>query len=233
VVNAASFERGAPVAPGSYIAIFGVGLSDTTMVFSTPYLPLSLAKVSVSFDAPSRGLSLPGRIYFVSPRQINVQVPWELQGLNSVLLKVSIGWISSALYTLPLADYSPAFFERQDATGRRVIAALDEQYRVVDSTNPAQRGRVVQLFANGLGPVDPTPPTGEPTPAEPYHVTRVQPEVTIAGRRAHVRFSGLSPYSVGLYQLNVVVPADAPTGLQEVKITIGGVTSKAALLPIQ
>jgi minor extracellular serine protease Vpr len=233
VVNAASFERGAPVAPGSYIAIFGVGLSDTTMVFSTPYLPLSLAKVSVSFDAPSRGLSLPGRIYFVSPRQINVQVPWELQGLNSVLLKVSIGWISSALYTLPLADYSPAFFERQDATGRRVIAALDEQYRVVDSTNPAQRGRVVQLFANGLGPVDPTPPTGEPTPAQPYHVTRVQPEVTIGGRRAQVQFSGLAPYIVGLYQLNVVVPADAPTGLQEVKITIGGVTSKAALLPIQ
>lgn len=233
VVNAASFERGAPVAPGSYIAIFGAALSDTTRVFATTYLPLSLAGVSVSFDAPARNLSLPGRIHFVSPGQINAQVPWELQGLNSVLLKVSIGWISSALYTLPLADYSPAFFERQDAAGRRVIAALDQQYRVVESTNPARRGSVVQLYANGLGPVDPTPPTGEPTPAQPLHWTRVQPEVTIGGHRAEVQFHGLAPNLVGLYQLNVVVPRDAASGLQEVRITIGGVTSKAALLPVE
>ena len=233
VVNAASFERGVPVAPGSYIAIFGAALSDATRVFTTPNLPLSLARVSVSFDALARNLSLPGRIHFVSPEQINVQVPWELQGLNSVLLKVRIGWISSALYTLPLADYSPAFFERVDAAGRRVIAALDEGFRVVESGNPARRGRVVQLYANGLGPVDPTPPTGEPTPAQPLHLTRVQPEVTVGGRRAQVSFSGLAPYLVGLYQINAVVPADAPTGLQEVRITIGGVTSKAALLPVE
>ncbi|MGC8781864.1 MAG: hypothetical protein ACP5UQ_13460, partial [Anaerolineae bacterium] len=233
VVNAASFEIGAPVAPGSYIAISGAGLSDTTRVFSTPYLPLSLAGVSVSFDAPARGLSLPGRIYFVSPRQVNVQVPWEFQGLNSVQIKVSIGLVSSAVYTVPLADYAPAFFEYAEAPSRQLIAALDKDYHLIGSSNPAQRGQVVQLYANGLGPVDPTPPTGEPTPAQPYHVTRVQPEVTIGGRKAQVQFSGLAPNIVGLYQLNVVVPEEAPTGLQEVKVTIGGVTSKAALLPVR
>lgn len=234
VVNAASFMRGAPVAPGSYIAIFGRGLTDTIRVFSTPYLPLSLAGVSVSFDAPQRNLSLPGRLHFVSPEQVNVQVPWELQGLNSVLIKVSIRNISSAVYTLPLADYSPAFFEYEEAPGRRLLVAQDHpDYKLITTGNPARRGRVVHLYANGLGPVDPTPPTGEPAPEQPLSWTRVKPRVSIGGKEAAVIFHGLTPGNVGLYQLDVVVPEDASPGLQEVAIMIGGVTSKAALLPVQ
>jgi minor extracellular serine protease Vpr len=233
VVNAASFEPGKAVAPGSYIAIFGRGLSDAVRVFSTPYLPLSLAGVSVSFDVPERRISLPGRLHFVSDSQVNVQAPWELEGQTAVRIKVSIGDISSAVYSLPLADYSPALFEYQEATGRRFIAALDENYRLVGSANPARRGRVVQLYANGLGPVDNRPPSGEPTPAQPYAVTRVLPEVTIGGRKAAVAFSGLAPFMLGLYQINVTVPADAPAGVQQVVVTAGGVSSKAALLPVE
>lgn len=233
VVNAASFEVGKPVAPGSYIAIFGRGLSHAPRVFSTPYLPLSLAGVSVSFDVPERRLSLPGRLHFVSDSQVNLQVPWELQGLNSVQIKVSIGDISSAVYRLPLSDYSPAFFEYAEAAGGRFIAALDENYWLVGSANPARRGRIVQLYANGLGPVSNQPPTGEPTPAQPFAVTRATPQVTIGGRPAEVHFSGLAPSFVGLYQINVLVPEDAPAGIQQVTLSMQGVTSKPAALPIQ
>lgn len=233
IVNAASFERGKPVAPGSYIAIFGRGLSDATRVFRTPYLPLSLAGVSVSFDVPSRDISLPGRLHFVSEGQINVQVPWELRGLNSVTVKVSIGNISSALYELPLADAAPAFFEYQDPGGPTFIAALDEQFRLIGNANRAVKGQVVQLYANGLGPVNNRPPTGEATPAEPFAPTEDTPQVTIGGRPAEVRFSGLAPHIVGLYQINVVVPNDAPSGVQPVALTIRGVTSKTAFLPVQ
>ncbi len=235
VVNAASFERGKPVAPGSYVAIFGRGLSDTTRIFSTRYLPLSLARVSVSFDVPSKGLSLPGRLHFVSDGQVNVQVPWELQGLNTAWIKVSIGYDSSSgVYTLPLADYAPAFFEyTEPASGRALIAALDEGYKLITSDSAARRGRVVQFYANGLGPVDNQPPSGEIAPAQPLATTLATPTVTVGGRPAAVQFSGLAPYIVGLYQLNISVPADAPTGLQPVVITVGGVTSKAATLPVQ
>jgi len=233
VVNAASFERGKAVAPGSYIAIFGQGLSESTRIFSTPYLPLSLAGVSVSFDVPSKGLSLPGRLHFVSDGQVNVQAPWELQGLTSVFMKVSIGDSSSAVYTAPLADYSPALFEYQDSSGRQLIAALDENYRLIDSNNAARRGRPVQLYANGLGPVENQPATGEATPAQPLARTRVTPTVTVGGRTAEVQFCGLAPYNVGLYQINVVVPADVATGIQPVIVSVGGVVSKTANLPIQ
>ncbi|MEK7408330.1 MAG: S8 family serine peptidase [Acidobacteriota bacterium] len=233
VVSAASFQRGLAVAPGSYIAIFGRGLSDASRVFSTPYLPVSLAGISVSFDVAARKISLPGRLHFVSENQVNLQVPWELEGLNSVQIKVSIGDISSAVYNLPLADYSPAFFEYRDPDGRNYIAALDENFRLLGSANLARRGRTVLLYVNGLGPVDNRPPTGEPSPSQPLAATRVTPQVTIGGRSAQVAFSGLAPFIVGLYQLNVVVPADAPSGLQPVVVTAGGVTSKTAFLPLE
>jgi uncharacterized protein (TIGR03437 family) len=38
---------------------------------------------------------------------------------------------------------------------------------------------------------------------------------------------------VGLYQINVVVPADVATGIQPVIVSVGGVVSKTANLPIQ
>ena len=57
--------------------------------------------------------------------------------------------------------------------------------------------------------------------------------MTIGNIAAHVDFSGLSPGWVGLYQVNVDVPQDAPTGLQPIVVSIGGVDSKASVLPVQ
>jgi uncharacterized protein (TIGR03437 family) len=88
------------------------------------------------------------------------------------------------------------------------------------------------MYANGLGPVDVTPPSGEPAPAQPLARTRVIPTVTIGGKQAQVLFSGLAPNYVGLYQLNVLVPADAPVGTQPVEINANGISSTVNL-PIQ
>ncbi|MEX2264600.1 MAG: S8 family serine peptidase [Bryobacteraceae bacterium] len=234
VVNAASFQVGRGVAPGSYITIPGVGLSESTRAAVTLALPISLAGVSVSFDAPGARLSLPGRIHFVSSEQINVQIPWEFQGLNSVLMKVTLGDSSSAVYSVPLSDYSPAVFEFDDsASGRRLAAVLDENFGLVTPANPARRGRVVSVYAHGLGPVDRTPPSGEPSSGEPLSRTQAQPVVTLGGRPAQVVFSGLAPFLVGLYQVNIVVPTDAPEGLQPLIITANGIESKAASIPVQ
>lgn len=234
VVNAASLRVGSGLAPGSYATIYGRGLSDATRFAATPYLPLSLAGVSVSFDVPARRLSLPGRLHYVSENQINVQIPWELQGLNSVLMKVSLGDFSSALYTVPLSDFSPAAFEYTEQTsGRLLVAARDEFFSLIGTSNPARRGRAIQIYCNGLGPVDQPVATGEPSPSEPLARTRLAVEVSIGGRQAQVLFSGLTPGAIGLYQLNVIVPPDAPTGLQPVVITVGGISAKTATLPVQ
>jgi uncharacterized protein (TIGR03437 family) len=114
-----------------------------------------------------------------------------------------------------------------------LAAALDTNFNVVTSSNPARRGNVVQIYANGLGPVNNPPASGAVTPAEPLSATRAVPTVTIGGRSAEVLFSGLAPYNVGLYQINVRVASDTPTGLQPVVITSNGIQSKAANVPIE
>jgi uncharacterized protein (TIGR03437 family) len=233
VVNGASFETGNGLAPGSYITIFGSALSPATQGLSTNYLPLAMSNVSVSFDAP--GISVPGRLSFVSDQQINVQVPWELQGASSAQIKVSIGDVSSSLATIQLNGYSPAPFEYNDAaSGKAIAIAQDANYALISASNPAKRGQTIVLYMNGLGPVDNRPPSGEASPSvEPLARSRVVPAVTVGGRPAQVTFSGLAPFFVGLYQLNVVIPADAPTGVQPLGISVNGVNARMSNLPIQ
>jgi uncharacterized protein (TIGR03437 family) len=238
VVNAASFQLGNGLAPGSYITIRGRGLSEITRIFNTTSLPVSLAGVSVSFDDQlASRKSLPGRIHFVSENQINVQIPWEYEGSNTVLMKVSIGpgdADSSAVFTVPLAKTSPAFFEYDDqASGRRLLAGLDQGFKLLTVANPARKTNAIQLYCNGLGPVSNRPPSGEPSPGEPLAETVEKPAVSIGGRPAQVLFSGLAPGIVGLYQVNVVVPSDAPNGLQPVVVTMGGVASRASTIAVE
>lgn len=226
VVNAASGQIGQGLAPGSYIAIYGSALSDALQVESTPSLPVSLSQVSVSFDGA--GLSLPGHLHFVSSGQVNVQIPWEFQGQSSVQMKVTMGSLQSAVYTLPLAPTSPGIFEIAG-----VAAAEDANYAVIGPNHPAVRGQPIAIFVNGLGPVSNTPGSGEPSSAQNLSQTPVLPAVAIGGQNAQVLFSGLTPGVVGLYQINVTVPANIQPGNQQVVVTAGGVSSKSSVLPVQ
>ena len=227
IVNAASQQLANGIVPGSYITLYGTGLSDVTDVATSATLPLALDDVSVSFNAP--GISLAGRVYYVSPSQVNVQVPWELAGQSSVQVKVSIDRSSGTVVTVPVAVASPALF----VYGQSQAASLDENAALITASNPARRGRIISLFANALGPVTNQPETGEPAPSSPLAVTTSLPTVTIGGVRATVQFSGLAPGFTGLFQINVSVPVNAPTGSVAVLVTEGGITAPAAQINIQ
>ncbi|MCX6624561.1 MAG: S8 family serine peptidase, partial [Acidobacteria bacterium] len=233
VTNAASRETGAGLAPGSYIAIAGSGLSEASKTRSTPYLPLSLAGVSLSFDVPNSHVRVPGRLHSVSDSLIIAQIPWELQGLASAQIKVSIGDTSSAVYTLPLAAYSPAGFEVDDAGGRIFDARHAADSTPVTSASPAGSGEALLLAVNGLGPLDHQPPSGEPAPADPAPTVTAPVTVTIGGVPAEVKTKTLAAGAVARYQLRVIAGAGTPSGLQPVIVTAGGVSSKPVKLPMQ
>lgn len=252
VVDAASLQAPAGFAPGSYVTLFGTALSESFEVVRTSYLPLSLAGVSVSFDVPGTKIHVPGRFYFVSNSQISVQIPWELAGNSSAVMKVTLNnsqsktvrpenidlsTNQSQLVTIPLAAYSPAFFEYSEAAGGKLLAAaLDENDALIGSANPVQRGHAVQFYLNGLGAVTPgaQPASGEAAPGTPpFATTLATPTVMIGGQQAAVFFSGLAPLTVGLYQVNAVVPVGISPGLAPVVISIGGVSSKATTLAVQ
>jgi minor extracellular serine protease Vpr len=229
VVNGASFDPSAPIAPGSYVTIFGKALTQSTNYPTTSTLPMVLDYAMVSFDVPSAGISVLGRITYISPTQINVQVPWELQGQPEARVKVILDQLNGTVVTVPLADYSPAFFE----VGSGAVAALDTNYALVSTSNPTSSGKVVMLFANGLGPVTHQPASGEPAPYNPLAETKVPPTVTIGGKKADVGFSGLAPGFAGLYQINVTIPSGLTAGNQPVTVSIGGTTSKTSNIAVQ
>jgi uncharacterized protein (TIGR03437 family) len=221
VVNAAPpYQAGQGLQPGSYISIFGNDLSDApVLVESTPSLPVSLGQVSVSFDGG--GMSLPGHLHFISPTQINVQIPWEFQGQSSVQMKVTLyGYLWGALYTVPLASYSPGIFAVTDGATNSVIWL---------PTNPAsgqaKRGGSIVIYANGLGPVSAAQSSGGPASSTDLVYTNATPTVTLGGGPTGFLFSGLTPGLVGTYQVNVSIPPDAPTGTQPLNLSIGGQTT--------
>lgn len=222
--------------PGAYESIYGTGLSDVAedlfalQCAAGPCVyPVNFDGVTVSFDVP--GASYPGFPYYVTTGQINLVVPWELQGQSSAQVKVSIDdYLFSNVVTVPIATYAPAFFVCAGA-----VCALDyPNYNVITTSNPAKRGNYIQLYANGLGPVTNPPGDGVAATASPLSQSPTFPVVTIGGAQANVLFSGLAPGYPALYQINVQVPQSAQTGnAVPISLQIGGATSPAVTIPVQ
>ena len=233
VVDAAAGKT--PIAPGSYVSIYGANLTenytDSVTAALAPFaLPLTMDGVTVSFDVPSAKISVPGHLTYVSPTQINVQAPWELQGQTSAQVKVTLyGYSYGNVVTVALADTAPQFFD----IGGGIVAALDGNNVAVTAANPVKRGQVVQLYMNGLGPVTNGPASGEFASTTALTYTKAQDTaVTIGGQTAQVLFTGLAPSFPGLYQVNAIVPTGISAGTVPISLTIAGVTTNALTLPV-
>jgi uncharacterized protein (TIGR03437 family) len=85
----------------------------------------------------------------------------------------------------------------------------------------------VELYATGFGPANPAPPDGQLFFGA--YSTSTPVTVTMGGLDATVLWAGLS--SVGLYQLNVIVPAGLPDGNALVVAVAGGVQSQISAVP--
>jgi len=231
-VNGAGFAAGRPVAPGSILSIFGEGIAEFTGQATTLPLPVALKHVSVSFDFPEDGVSEPGRLFFASPNQLNVQVPWELAGRNFCLMKVRIGDSVSEVFQLQLSDAAPGLFEFA-ADGRQLVIATHADGALVTAANPARAGETLILYGTGFGQVDVAQQTGVAAGASPVARTRQTPTVTVGGRTATVLFSGLTPDFVGLYQANITLPGDLPAGDHPILMNAAGADSNQSLLIVR
>jgi uncharacterized protein (TIGR03437 family) len=209
VIGAAYLAKGysQQAVAGSLASAFGSFLVSSLTTAASGALPTTLGGVSLQFDG---GLQAP--LMVVSGNQINFQMPWELAGENEALISVQVEGQSSQPVLAPLAPFAPGLFSTNGAgTGQGAI--LDSSYRLVDSSNPATAGStVIQIYCTGLGPVTNRPPTGLPPLAGQLSETTTTPTVTIGGAVATVLFSGLAPGTVGIYQVNAIVPASSSKG---------------------
>jgi uncharacterized protein (TIGR03437 family) len=211
IVNAADFSL--PVAPGGLITLLGSDLSPVSAA-SQPG-PLSGAVNESCLTA--NGLPVP--VIFVSPGQINAQLPFALEGNTTLVLRTPSG--VSDNFNITIKPVAPSIF-RSGVAGPQsdiptVIRASNNQ--VVTLSNPIHHGDVLTIYATGLGRTNPPVEAGVPAPFDPLATVVVKPVVTIGGVPVEVLFAGLSPGHVGIYQLNVRVGVNVPEGLN-VPLTI-------------
>ena len=242
---------GTTISPGSYIALFGTNFADPNFIvdptngdkvdvtYSSGRLPLVWDYVTVSFDAPASGnlpaISVPGYVEYVSAKQINVFVPWELTGYPSVNIKEiyqGTAAIFSNVMNVAVSTYTPGFFMYN--SGAVFIAdALDNNtYALITPSNPATAGEILQLYCNGLGPTTNQPASGSPAPSgtlAQLAQTTTPVTVTIGGKNVTPIFAGLDPPYVGLYLVDVQVPSGLASGNQPITISIGGKTSPTSI----
>ncbi|HLH00012.1 MAG TPA: hypothetical protein VKX49_27125 [Bryobacteraceae bacterium] len=240
VVNAASFQT--PVAPGSLATIFGSNLASTTAQADTIPLSTSLGGVTVQFVQGSNTYTAP--LLFASPgdpansipSQVNVQIPWEVvPGGAPVSAIVSVNGNASAPQQINVGPLGPGIF----ASSGRAIAVNNADNTLAWpagavpglTSHGARAGDVVVIYASGLGALDNSIPDG----TNPQLVdgqlrnTATTPTVMVGNVPAPLVYSVLSPQFVGVNQLAIKIPSNAPIGDQvPLQIQEGGVTSPAS-----
>ena len=227
IVSAATFNASPAnqVARGQLISLFGSNLTTGGPIAANSLpLPTQLGTTSVQVA----GTAIP--LILVSAGQINAQLPFELSDTGTATLTVTSAGQTSSQATVNLRATSPGIFSTnsQGSGDGAILHGIENT--LVTSANPAKVGEVVVIFCTGLGATQPAVVSGRPAAGE--RTTNI-PTVTIGGRDAHVDFSGLAPGFVGLYQVNVVVPAVA-SGKAAVVITSAGNASRADVtLPVQ
>ncbi|MEP7342836.1 MAG: choice-of-anchor V domain-containing protein [Acidobacteriota bacterium] len=238
-VDAASYA--ATVAPGQIVALFGTDLVASGIGIATSLpLPRSLQNTAVYIN----GVAAP--LYFVAPNQINYQVPYATAAGAATVVVLRDDGIASYGSVIAAAA-APALFS-DDASGKGQAAAQNSDFSrngdpaASPQAKRARKGDYIIFYGSGAGaqfvnannnqPL--TIKDGEAATSNPLPATSTLPTVTVGGKPATVYFSGLSPGFVGLWQLNVQVPNDAPSGASvEVIVSFGGKTANRLTIAVE
>jgi uncharacterized protein (TIGR03437 family) len=217
------------IQPGEWVSIYGNSLAAATANWAGDF-PISLGNTSVTIDGK------PAYLLFVSPTQINVQVPDDTTiGPVSVVVTNTLG---SATSTASLAQVAPSFLlldpkhvagiiPRSDGSGAHGGGAYDIVGPTGNSlgypTVAAKAGDAIELFGIGFGPTSPAVPAGQAfSGAAP---TTKSVNILINNVSVTPFFAGLS--GAGLYQINLTLPSGLGTGDLTLAAIVGGVQTQS------
>lgn len=233
-IDAAAFYVGQPVAPGSLVSIFGSGLAVSLQQADTVPWTTQLGQTSVTFNG------IPAPLYFVSPGQINAQLPWSTLPAGATTgtanVVVTFNGLPSAPQQVPIGQFSPAIFSIPPGGGYAVAINPDGSLSAPAGaiagfpSRPTKPGEALILLCNGLGPVD-FPIADGAASSDRLRNTTTPVTVLIGGVSVAPLFSGLSPQFPSINQVNVVVPAGiAPSNSVPIQLSVGGRTSPTTFL---
>ena len=208
VANGASWLQA--FAPGMILSVVGQNLADSSEAARSLPLPLKLGGASATING------IPAPLYYVSPTQLNIQIPYEVAVGTAVLGVNHGGHVTS--YSFEVDASAPGIFA---GSGGKLIPV---------SSGPA--GTSLAFFITGEGDVMPALATGASpssrTPVKELPAPRLPVALTVGGVAAKLLFVGIPYGLVGVTQVNFTVPSNAPQGTQPVVITVGDAASAPA-----
>jgi len=232
---AGGFNANAGLTSGTWLEIFGTGLSATTRTwggddFKGSNAPTTVDGVSVTVNG------IPAYVAYVSPTQVNVQAPDDSSIGDGMQVQVTNASGKSNTMSLAKKALAPALLAPGVfiVAGKQYVVAQFQDQTYVGSTGlvaglsfrPAKPGEVVTIYAIGCGPVTPATPAG--TIAAGLTALQNPPTFRFGNATATVPYAGLVAGLVGLYQFNVVVPNVLP-GDVALAVDIGGVSANPGL----
>ncbi len=219
VSGAGNSANGKALAPGGMISIYGTNLSKTA---TDPYdgrtlqIPGTTGWFGKALPTNYNGTSVtiagvPAPLLYVSPTQINAQVPLEVpEGRHPLVVSNSNGAGTAATVSIGV-DYAPAIFVTP--AGALVFKAADGS--LVSSMNPASAGDSLLVYATGLGRTDPPLASGQLTPSNnlTYSYTTIGLVTARIGNvDAPVETATAAAGFAGLYIVKLTVPSGIPSG---------------------
>jgi uncharacterized protein (TIGR03437 family) len=214
---------GGAIAPGSIVELYGSNLAAAAVSASKTPFPATLGSTSVTIGG------IPAPLYYVSPTQINAQAPFELVPGNQYEVVVTVNGALAAPGTISVDSVEPGIASYPDGQ----IIAQHVDGTLVSEKSPAIAGTYIVFYLAGLGATDTPVADGAVSPASPLAHPLVQPTLTLNGVTEPFQFVGLTPGSVGLYQINFLVPAATANGDMTLVISQSGVESNTVILPVQ
>jgi uncharacterized protein (TIGR03437 family) len=213
LTNGASFKQA--YAPGMILSVFGSQLAPSAASAATVPLPTQLVGVSATVN----GVAAP--LYYVSPGQVNLQVPYETPVNSTVLLTVTNNGQSTSS-NLRVSAAAPGVFA--DQNGAPI------------PNGSAARGQVVTMYMTGDGAVSPSLATGSTPSAGTAAANLPKPTqlvtITVGGAQASIPFIGIPAGLAGVTQINYQVPNQVAVGTQSVVVTVGGVAAAPVSLKV-
>ena len=230
-VNSATYLP--TVAAGSIASVFGRNLAVGQAFASSLPLPTTLA--SSRFQIGGRDAPL----FAATPGQVNLQIPWEVAGQTQATVTATVGGAVSPPQLVSIASFAPGIFTlNQSGSSQGIVVIAGTQVLAAPASGPGMRpaagGEYISVYCTGLGSVSNQPATGVAASSTLLSMTTTTPTVTIGGIAAPVSFSGLTPGTVGLYQVNVQVPTGMNSGgAVPLILTIGGVVSNTVTIAVR
>jgi uncharacterized protein (TIGR03437 family) len=224
-VSAASLRPSTGLAPESIATAFGTALATATQVAATQPLPTLLAGTRVVVR-DSAGVERDAPLFFVSPTQINYQVPQGTAPGNATVTATS-GDGSVAVGSVTISAVAPGLFSA-NASGQGLTAAIALRIKADGSQSfepVIEFNTTGQLIAR---PIDLGPATDQVFVIIYGTGVRLRSSLTavtaqIGGVNAEVTFAGAQGNFTGLDQVNLRLPRSlAGRGEVEIALTADG-----------